>query len=214
VLSLFLCFGSPAVFPSRVLKYENALAILEDKTNLPSFDWLRKSPRIQLLVSAAQYILASIAIVNVNYTSYELGTRTSLSFYCLNSILPLVWTLLPVFVYLPSALAFYCANKSRRKPPPTMSTLHQGSQSHPTRDRPLRHPLQQTYQLPANNVLRHRLNYLATMLGFLHVTFGILIFSSLLFIETTDVAAVLVRYVVSALICRSILMFELWVFGG
>lgn len=52
-------------------------------------------------------------------------------------------------------------------------------------------------------------NYLATVLGFAHVTFGILIFSSLQLIEVIDVVTVILRYLLSTLVSRLILIHEL-----
>lgn len=220
ILSLLLSFGFPAVYPTRVLEYEDALEILKKTTKSPSFRWVTRSSRHQALISAAEYILASVAIFNVVYTSYQLGVRTIISFRCVNSIFPLVWTLLPIFVHLPAALAFRWSNrnKSANKNVTIGETPH-----HPTTEKVSAFLSKETSLCLTRedrrdvstfqpSVITVTCNWLATTLGFLHATFGIFIFSSLLFIETLDVVAVILRYTASAVVCRLILMFDLhWI---
>ena len=53
------------------------------------------------------------------------------------------------------------------------------------------------------------LNWLATVMGSIHVIFGIIVFSGLLFISLLDASIVAVRYMVSILVCRLVLKFEI-----
>jgi hypothetical protein len=57
------------------------------------------------------------------------------------------------------------------------------------------------------------LNWLAVLLAFAHFIFGTLVFSSILLIGTLDAFGVLSRYLVSALVCRGVIMLELWGMG-
>lgn len=53
------------------------------------------------------------------------------------------------------------------------------------------------------------LNWLAIFLAYAHWIFGTLVFASTLFIGTLDAVGVIMRYVVSALLCRAIILMEL-----
>lgn len=215
ILTLLLSFGSPAVYPTRVLHYEDAIEILKETTKSPSFKWVRRSAWHQALVSAAEYLLASLAVANVIYTSFELGVRTIISFRCVSSVFPLVWTLLPIFVHLPAALAFRWSDRSSRS---TEKVITRAPHHRLTKKIMAFLNKERTLCLAREkrdvsdfqpSVVTVALNYLATGLGFLHGTFGIFIFSSLLFIETLDTVTVILRYMASSVICRIILMFEI-----
>ncbi|KAL2004901.1 hypothetical protein VTN00DRAFT_3174 [Thermoascus crustaceus] len=111
ILTLLLSFGSAAVYPTRVLHYEDVIEMLKETTlkettESPSFEWVQGPFQREAFISGAEYLLASLAVVNVIYTSFELGVRTIISFNCVSSVFPLVWTLLPIFVHLPAVLAF------------------------------------------------------------------------------------------------------------
>jgi hypothetical protein len=66
------------------------------------------------------------------------------------------------------------------------------------------------YNFPKMSRLAISLNVLASLLGWVHVTLGVVIFSSLLFVSVKDVLNyVLWRYIVSSAVCRLILLIEL-----
>ena len=50
---------------------------------------------------------------------------------------------------------------------------------------------------------------LADATSFVHLVFGTLVFSSLMFIATLDAAKVVLRYMISGLLCRCVLLYEL-----
>ncbi|CAK7242448.1 MAG: hypothetical protein STHCBS139747_003941 [Sporothrix thermara] len=235
VLSLLLSFGSPAVFPSRVLQYQNALDIVPTSSTAATavsplatqrvLMALRRSRRLRALVSAAQYITAAVATTNVMYTSFELGVRTTISFRCSTSMLPLIWTLLPFGVHLPAALALNIAKWRQRKRDrkeieraagaaaegrqrSTIARWHAAFRKE-TDVCAMHAPLDAESEAVAMSLWAIAFNYLATFLSNLHVTFGILIFSSVVFIDVIDVVTVILRYMVSSVICRAVLGFEL-----
>jgi hypothetical protein len=61
---------------------------------------------------------------------------------------------------------------------------------------------------PGEGWITELLMELMAVFAFVHVAFGTLIFSSLMFIATIDAAIVIIRYFVSGLLCRAILIFE------
>lgn len=50
---------------------------------------------------------------------------------------------------------------------------------------------------------------LADVMSFVHLVFGTLVFSSLMFIATLDATKIVLRYMVSGLLCRFVLLYEL-----
>lgn len=67
----------------------------------------------------------------------------------------------------------------------------------------------ETLQDTSPEVLTVTLNWLATVMGSIHVIFGIVVFAGLLFISLLDASIVAVRYMVSILVCRLVLKFEI-----
>ncbi|KAL1871144.1 hypothetical protein Daus18300_004889 [Diaporthe australafricana] len=109
LLSLLLTFGTVGIYPSRVFSYEtdSPSNIIRKPSLFPK--WLLgrlcASRWRASLASLAEYVVVGIAVFNVCYTSWQLGIATVLNFICQSSYMPILWTVLPFFVHLPSVLA-------------------------------------------------------------------------------------------------------------
>ena len=216
VLSILISMACPAIFPSRVLEYTDARELL----HLEPFPLLSQiHVRYRILGvgwQLVQYVALSTAIFNVIYTSWQLGTRTVVSFQCTNYYLPLVWTCLSIGIHITASAAFWRLNRfalwrKLRQSQRNYQVLPEGWPASPNdgslgsntkNDKDLEHHVRPT---PQSMIFHH----LAACLGFVHLTFGICVFSSILFIDTTDAVVVILRYIVSTLTARSILIFEL-----
>ncbi|KAL4968357.1 uncharacterized protein BDV14DRAFT_167825 [Aspergillus stella-maris] len=227
VLAVMLSLGTVAIYPSRALAYnaDSCHEILDARTILPVsvFNALNRRPGLAFLVSAAEYIIIAFAVFNVFYTSWQLGVATVLNFICQSSFMPIIWTSLPLLIHLPAALAFRF-NLTRAAPTRTpgpgswiwnWNLLHSRLTSE-TKLSMNHKPIPSSMFTASPTVLA--CHWIATLFGFVHVIFGILIYSSLLFTMTTDAAVILLRYFASALACRFVLIFELagvkWARGG
>lgn len=60
-----------------------------------------------------------------------------------------------------------------------------------------------------DSIIGESLLWLASLAGILHMIFGVLVLSSLLFVGAVDAIPVLMRYAASAVICHAILSVEL-----
>lgn len=224
LISFLISLGCPAVFPSRVLQYDDARHVLSTpglNFGLQQFTSQRTAWMRYLLVT--KYLLLCGAIVNIFYTSWELGTKSVVSFRCINYTLPLVWTTLSMAVHTVAASAFHVRyiyhqierywavavqdratrhwnDASDDVAHLAVTSLHKSGTDY--------HHLRLEQRIEPTKVTV-TVNYLATIMGFAHVTFGILIFSSLQFIEVIDVALVILRYLTSTLVSRLILINEL-----
>ncbi|RDW58746.1 hypothetical protein BP6252_13222 [Coleophoma cylindrospora] len=113
-LSLLLSLGAPAIWPPRILAYEDPLLVLEKSPLTSRFLgnlWPRGQRQHQRLISVLEYILALAAIGNVIYVSLELGWKSVLSWKCEWSFFPVAWTLVPAGIHILNALAFWLTPK-------------------------------------------------------------------------------------------------------
>lgn len=113
--------------------------------------------------------------------------------------MPILWTVLPFFVHLPAALALR-ANIPSKSLRSALALEFKLSAFHK--------PVDTTALAPNSKLLFWR--GFATVFSLIHMTVGIVIFSSLLFTMTVDAALILLRYVASAMVCRLIIMFEIY----
>ncbi|KAK8869160.1 hypothetical protein PGQ11_007738 [Apiospora arundinis] len=218
ILTLLLVAGTAAIYPSRVLSYsENSPSELLARPpiiNKAIVTTLQGNHRLRLLISALQYLMVMAAVVNVSLAAWELGKGTVSSFQCQVSYLPLLWTLLPLAVYLSAAIASRLAETTSAR------TEEQGSPTVGSRSGRLLHWLTRELKPGATQatirrtLLRERLSVaiwlgVASALAFVHSIFGIFVFSSLLFGMIVDALVLLLRFVASVFICRLVIIFEI-----
>lgn len=215
LLSFLLSVGVPAIFIIRPMAYADPLELLTPTRGEFTIRRFGNS-RLALLLSGAEYLIVSLAIVNILWVSYELQLRTVLAWKCL-PFMPVVWALLPCIIHLLAAWTFNHSAVMRR-----VKLEHQ-TDSLGRRDSLATRFfawVRTEFVLCANQeneilqdtspeVLTVTLNWLATVMGSIHVIFGIIVFSGLLFISLLDASIVAVRYMVSILVCRLVLKFEI-----
>lgn len=203
LLSLLLSLGTVGVYPSRTLSYEDdsPLEIARKPSFFPKWAlrWLCTGRWFASLVVSAQYLVVSIAVFNVCYTSWQLGVATVLNFICQSSYMPIVWSIMPLFVHLPAALALR-ANIPSKSLRSALALEFRLSAFHK--------PMDDGALAPNPKLLFWR--GFATMFSLVHMAVGIVLFSSLLFTMTSDAALILFRYIASALVCRLIIIFEIY----
>ena len=120
--------------------------------------------------------------------------------------MPLFWTLLPVAIHIPTTAAFWLRwrravkgdESSARRPSMYQQEFRLSIVQEPFPDGMLN-----------TSALVYMLHLVASVFSFLHGFVGILIFSSLLFVEIVDAVVILLRYFASVLACRAVLIFEI-----
>jgi hypothetical protein len=207
-LAGLISLGTAAVYPSRVLGHEDdsCRRLLKRRYRMGSgIVRFLSQPRYKYLVSALEYVLVAAAITNILEASWELGVGSVVTFRCTISLLPLVWVLAPALIHLFTSAAFILHRRRQRGPRATkgLKKLLLVELSPCIAHDPLPPG---TVQLNTFVMIFHGFS---ALLGFLHVMFGILIFSSLLFTMILDAAAIIFRYFASVLVCRTILIIEL-----
>ena len=217
-LSILLSVGGPAVFCFRAMTYDDPLASL-----LPSRTFLTRTPMrrkglgakiTRNVISLLEYMVALGAITNVVEASWMLGIQTIVSWKCEISFLPLTWTSLAMVVHLIASGSWLCSNTMR-----SMRVGHnQGETAHRfwqwTRSEFTlcaareRGGFLDGREQPASRLVVFA-NIFAQAGSFASVIYGTILLSSLLFIGVLDSFKYVIRYLLSALACRIVLMFEL-----
>ena len=223
LLSALLALGTATVYPARIFGYRESKAaeLVAPPSLLPArlVRDLVGSIRLRSFISALQYLLAASSIANTLYTAYRLGVDSVNNFDCADSVLPLIWTMASLVIHIPTSLSFGISERQAER---GKRRLHAEDQvkKEKTQKRRVKSLLQSETllcvmqeRLPdkvlAPNLISSSLHWFASVLGFVHGFVGVLIFTSLLFVQIGDAVTILLRFFASALACRAILAFEL-----
>jgi hypothetical protein len=233
VLAFLTSVGAPAVWPTRLLEYNDPVRVLfgsDARDSLLAYHIGARWKWAAYILSILQYALATGAVINVFMTSLDVGRKSILSWGCTTTFGPLLWSTLAFIVHVVAAVSFYfaqrCVVKQHADIPSAGSRIPDGGLS-------LWRRLEKFLQLLWRQVVKEMTlcaeqvkteydvdahvpplavlgNVLAGVAGFLQMVFGIIIFSSLQFVSVWDVLNnVLWRYVLSTIVCRLILVVEI-----
>ena len=211
ILSALLSLGAPAIFPGRFLVWEDPLRANEPQTG--AFIVSRFSPAVAIAIAAAQYVIVLGAVAVMVHTAFTMGIRAVLVWYCDASYWPLLWVVLSLVIHIIAVVSLRLA--MRRKKPTT---------DHPSKSH-IHGPwsmILSEFTLSANSDYQVRdhfdvrlgplavgLQYIGALTALVHLVFGTAMFSSLLYIGNGDAIPLIMRFIVSAVICRVILQFEI-----
>ena len=211
LLSFLLAIGVPAVYVERPMEYADPLELLQSVAGRFTVGRL-EAKRTAIMLSGLEYLFVTLAIINLLEVSYSLGLKTVLSWKCI-PYLPMAWVLVPVLVHLLAALTFTTSKVMRH------SEWRQTNDMQPHNSAFTRwiateflicaNQPHQVLKVQAPGTVTVILNITATLMGSIHIIFGIIVFASLLFISLLDATLVGLRYMVSIIICRLILKFEI-----
>lgn len=213
LLAFLLAAGAPAVNPIRTFEYRDPLTMLRARAGTwrvphPRGDGHAHSPLWVLATVAVQYALAGAAVANLFWVSWTMAHRTICSWAPEIGWLPVAWAFTSVGIHVAGAGAV-----ALRMRFVNAAALPLG--------RRVRGVLRDEFTPSALGSASRRLQWRpegwafyclswATATGtVLHIIFGTLVFSSILFIATADAVTVAARYLASAVLCRIILNYEL-----
>lgn len=215
LLALLLSSGSTTLLLDRLFRAETPREILTRAGTV------RLIPRLKrpwtVLTSAAEYLLALGATINVLHNSWQLGTSAIIVWKCELNFMPLIWVLGCPFIFLVVAipLQFTTIAVYLRTYTPEFGSDSDAPQS----DRggfisreitpAIRYSTSQRGKLPGLETWAATLLNVGFCLAALQVLIGVGILSSVLFVSVTDAVWVAVRYLVSTGICRFVVMLEL-----
>ena len=104
ILTVLCSLGAPAIFPKRSFEYDNPADCLETGVGLFAMRPVQKRYQMFLL-SAVQYLVASLAVVNVLLNTTTLGTHTILSWKCSWSYNELAWAFITLIPHVTAAVS-------------------------------------------------------------------------------------------------------------
>ena len=219
LLTLMLAFGAPAVYLTRLLRYDNPLEVLRTNSPKSKFLPLALQKRHAVVISITEYLIAAAAIANVFHCTITLGLWTSSVIGCETFIFPVLWVLIALAVQIPASVALRFLKGSKLKVSSLAAEFRRPDLAQSIREK-LRYAFWKEFEPCTSGpslVIEDGetsnfaigLNYLAGMNGYAQLIWGISVFSSLLYISVRDASFVVARLVASALVCQIILSFEL-----
>ncbi|KAK4249842.1 hypothetical protein C7999DRAFT_12373 [Corynascus novoguineensis] len=210
-LASLIALGSPVVSPHRMFMSNDPVEVLLSKKkpgvwSLIDIRNLGSKQKLGILVT--EYLLAAAAVADIIHNSWQLGVQTLCSFSTETTYHPLVWALTAVVANLASAVA------TRLR----IAITEYNEHGH--RSRTLWREFQlsgATSRVSISIILtRKPESYLAAFVAWftststiMHVIYGTITFSTVVFISTEDALGVVARYLMSTLVCRIILNFEM-----
>lgn len=236
LMATLLSIGGPAVYVPRSLTYQSPLALLRPTSSL--FRQTRKpvSNRRHGIWVALQYAIVAAAVFNVVHKSWQLGLRTVITWKCNTSYMPVLWSTLAAAIHVIAAIGWHSSYAMRRlRNEQRQSRRANGASSWLSN---MAHIFRQelTLSIDADTRIHTRkicatdgdtngkrapeeeeeeswvtifAMQLADVTSFVHLLFGTLVLSSLMFIATLDAVTVVLRYMASGLLCRFVLLYEL-----
>lgn len=201
-LSLLIVGGAPAVFPDRAFKLESPTKILHDhEGRLHNAKWSTMTERVVLVI---EYIITIVSIANLAHTCYLLGIRTICNFAPEIPYFPMLWTWIGIGTHLISCWAMHLRVKEKHSYQTISKWQFLKAQFKPlTEQAPMR--------FKTRNESRRSiaLSWLASIMIMIHIIFGTLCWSSLMFIGVKDSVIIITRFMISAIASRGVLMYEL-----
>lgn len=209
LLALFVSLGSPTVWPMRPFEQvdlREEMNIRAQRKTLPDM-----SRRAGYLVALVQFTAVLASIANVTMIAYDLTRLTiSYTFSCNQRYGPFLWVLLAPIIHVGGLFGFM----SRLRYPSDDEQLRRGFI--PFIRVWLRREVTPCIGHEPRKVIWKPENYWYLFFSFcatagtvVHMVFGIVTLGSTQLVAAADAAIIIGRFLVSALVCRCVLMFEL-----
>ncbi|KIW66519.1 hypothetical protein PV04_05847 [Phialophora macrospora] len=207
-LAFLLAAGAPAVSPIRTFDYVDTKELLTKKPGTAKI--LPMGSTANTLISAFEYVMAAAAVVNLAFVSYELCIQTVCSFAPENAFLPALWAFLAIAVHFFGTWSVYLRTRIvLLEPNVNRSWIQQIWRRICAEFTPSAAREVARLEIRDETYAYIFLSWFTSILTVLHIVYGTLVFSSILFISTSDAVTVVARYLSSTLVCRAIVMYEL-----
>lgn len=202
-LALLIATGAPAVSPIRTFEYRSPLEILKQHGDTVDLPRLGKASSNAVLL--AEYLLACVSIANLAFGSWQLSIYTVCSFAMDDDFHPLLWAFIAIAIHIAGAVAVVLRISIQDFDEHLSLASIWGNEF-----RLCAKQKKSQLRVKRESYLFIVVSYCTSLGTILHIIYGTMVFSSILFISTADALLVAVRLLASAIVCRMILMFELW----
>jgi hypothetical protein len=198
LLALLLALGSPAVNISRAFVNVDIFKPLSrPRSAISQFwtTWFAHQPVVfRVLFRIWTYLIALAAIYNNIRNSVTTDMRTISGWRCASVYMPLAWSMLAVIVHGWGIIAIRV--RLRKYSVLSFKSVLQSE-------------IFKSISTTKDSILSESLFWMASVCAVVHMIYGILVLSSLVFISALEALQVLVLYAVSAILCQLILLLEL-----
>lgn len=211
-LAFLLAAGAPAVNPIRTFEYRDPMTMLKARAGTwrvphPKGDSPSRPGLWAIWTVCVQYALASAAVANLFWVSWTMAHQTICSWAPEIGWLPVVWAFMSVAIHIAGAIAVALRMRFVKTASPSIWRSMRGLVMDELTPSAL--GSERKLQWKPEGWCFYILSWATSTGTVLHIIFGTLIFSSILFIATADAVTVAARYLASAVLCRIILNYEL-----
>ncbi|KAI4180424.1 MAG: hypothetical protein LQ346_006998 [Caloplaca aetnensis] len=198
LLAVLVALGSPAINVGNIFRHVDVREPFTRPLSSTSRLWAawlaRQNVVLRSSFSALSYMAALAAIIINVWTAVYVDLRTVSGWRCGALFMPLVWGLLGVLVHAWAMFAVRGHIRGGYKAsvkPAIKSTTFQGVST------------------GQDTLLSETLLWLASLSAIVHILFGVLVLSSLVFISALEAVWIFWLYALSALVCHFVLSCEL-----
>jgi hypothetical protein len=233
-LFFILACGSPSVYFGRAFEYVSPKEFLADRINAQNVlhrqqylpvSGIKRTAWTNTIATVVEYTLAIGAVANIAFLDYELGANTICIIWSTSIFAPLAWGAAGIFNHVLGALTL--RTRIRRLDPHERETAATGEATGRmdwarrwNLRRFLRDWVVGEVRMTATQKDVHVdefpethtyvvLTWVSSVCIIAHILFGTIVFSSIVFIGPEDALGVVIRYMVSVMVCRMVLMYEL-----
>ncbi|KAL8793876.1 MAG: hypothetical protein Q9195_003495 [Heterodermia aff. obscurata] len=205
LLAFLLNAGAPVIAVTSTFKHQYPLEVLQDpdhnsKSPFPTFDSQYKS----ILVATAEYLLAAAAAINVALLASDISTKAVYVPNCGRTWYAFLWMYLCLPLHGLGLTVFWARVRVKHPPYPSLTywTKHEPKScaSHSGT----------AFSLKEESYAALFLEWMLSHGAILQIIFGTLVLSSSTLIDTSDAFALVGRWAASAIVCRLVLMYELY----
>ncbi|KAI4224252.1 MAG: hypothetical protein LQ349_007268 [Xanthoria aureola] len=200
VLAFLLNMGAPVIAVARTFKYQHPLEVLTyrgGKSSFPTFSGVKS-----VVIALGEYILAAAAAVNVALLAYDISSKAVYVPNCGRTWYAFLWMYLCLVLH-PLALVTF-RSQVRITRPPEHSAWANNEIKHSASHRGI------SYALKEETYLSISLDWVMSHGAIVQIIFGTLVLSATTLIDTRDAFKTVGLYSASAILCRLILMYELY----
>lgn len=207
-LAFFIAVGSPSISPIRPFIHDDPREVLRNSREAKRYPQL--STAAAAMLSAVQYVFALAAAANVCHSVAEMGYRAVSTVASELQWIPPMWIVGSLLVYLVGFITLMM--RLRLHSVEHRSSSRRGMVWRVITREPILCGRQDNLILSygPETWLWAALSWLTSTLTVVHIIFGTLIFSGVMFAGPKDAVKIGLRISASTLIARTILMFELY----
>ncbi|KIN02422.1 hypothetical protein OIDMADRAFT_121140, partial [Oidiodendron maius Zn] len=203
VLGFLLAAASPSIYTERAFKYQNPDVILQERIGAQYIKSTRGSNRRWLLV-LLEYVLVLAAIANVATLSWVLGVQSVNTMNPNTIYMPMIWSVIGIITHVMGAVVFHMRVRRLDE----VGQFIRSSTVASSLKAMMREESLQYVTIPESRWFTFLAWFLSVLIIF-SIILGTNILSSTTFVGPKDAFGVLARYILSVIICRIIVVYEL-----